>query len=143
MILWQQGDGYTWIDDGGVAFRPRGAAANLITVQALGRAGGRQRGKARMLSPRPHIFRPTWSTSIKTARRASCRRARPCSLTHAMAWAGRIARGWQAFFGTGAREMSLKLRVYQSLVSSLHARGIAPAFINVQFPTAPYYRMNQ
>ena len=39
--------------------------------------------------------------------------------------------------------MALKLRVYNSLVQMVNAKGITPAFISVQYPKAPYYRMTQ
>jgi len=52
-------------------------------------------------------------------------------------------RGWQVFFGTDAKDMALKVRVYQSLVDSLMARGLYPTFINVAYANAPYYRMSQ
>ena len=53
------------------------------------------------------------------------------------------SRGWQAYFGTEARDMALKLQVYESMVQMVDARGIRPAFMSVQYPSAPYYRMTQ
>ena len=53
------------------------------------------------------------------------------------------SRGWKVFFGADAKDMNLKVRVYQSLVDSLTARGLYPAFISVAYPDAPYYRMAQ
>jgi hypothetical protein len=52
-------------------------------------------------------------------------------------------RGWQVYFGTSARDVELKVRVYESMVNSLTQRGIRPALINVMYPTAPYYRLSQ
>jgi hypothetical protein len=49
-------------------------------------------------------------------------------------------RGWKSFFGTSAKDMPLKVRVYQSLVDSLVNRGVSPTFINVMYPDAPFYR---
>jgi hypothetical protein len=51
-------------------------------------------------------------------------------------------RGWRVHFGTSASDVELKVRVYESMVSSLTERGIRPALINVMYPTAPYYRMS-
>jgi hypothetical protein len=53
------------------------------------------------------------------------------------------SRGWQAYFGADPKDVALKLRIYQSLVDSLAARGIYPAFISVVHADAPYYRMEQ
>jgi hypothetical protein len=52
-------------------------------------------------------------------------------------------RGWRVSFGTSARDVELKIRVYESMVSSLTQRGIQPVLINVTYPTAPYYRISQ
>jgi hypothetical protein len=51
------------------------------------------------------------------------------------------SRGWKSFFGTSAKDMPLKVRVYRSLVDSLVKRGKIPVFISVVYPDAPYYRM--
>jgi hypothetical protein len=93
------------------------------------------------LAPVPYLSTDLVSSIRMLAAQAPAGTAMLFDSRYGLGWSD--ARGWQAFFGTGAREMSLRLRVYQSLVSTLQARGIAPAFINVQFPTAPYYRMNQ
>ena len=52
-------------------------------------------------------------------------------------------RGWRVYFGTSARDVELKMRVYESMVVSLTQRGIRPALINVTYPAAPYYRMSE
>ena len=52
-------------------------------------------------------------------------------------------RGWRVHFGTSASDVELKVRVYESMVSSLTQRGIRPALINVVYPTAPFYRMSE
>ena len=140
-ILWEQGDGYTWIDDSGVAFRPRGTADNLITVEALTPPELDTAATTDPLAPAPYLSADVVNSIKMLGAQVPQGTTMLFDSRYGLGWSD--ARGWQAFFGTGAREMSLRLRVYQSLVSTLQARGIAPAFINVQFPTAPYYRMNQ
>jgi hypothetical protein len=51
--------------------------------------------------------------------------------------------GWRVFVGMTARDIDLKLRVYESMVASLTQRGIRPVLINVTYPAAPYYRLSQ
>jgi hypothetical protein len=51
------------------------------------------------------------------------------------------SRGWRVFFGSNAKDMVLKVRVYQGLVDSVTARGLYPVVINVARVDAPYYRM--
>jgi hypothetical protein len=80
VLLWQQGNGFTWIDDGGVAFRPHGEAQGLISVVALasppGAAAADQFSPAGTSSsaPNPRICRsscvstnPSWTRSPRRA----------------------------------------------------------------------------
>jgi hypothetical protein len=60
---------------------------------------------------------------------------------HGLGWTDN--RGWQAFFGEKARDMTLRLRVYDSMVQLVSSKGIHPTFISVEYPGAPYYRMTQ
>ena len=140
-ILWEQGDGYTWIDDTGVAFRPRAAAPDLITVKAAASPPPGLAAATDPLSPTPFIS-PDMVGAIKVL-------AQQVPSGGSLVYDGRYGlgwidpRGWQVFFGNGSREMPARLSVYQALLGLFQTKGIAPAFVNVQFPTAPYYRMNQ
>jgi cell division protein FtsQ len=141
LILWQQNNGYTWIDAEGVAFRPRGAVDGLISVAALGAPPTGQPSSNDPLSPVPYI-----STDLVKAIRTLAP-SLPEGTTmvydpgYGLGWAD--ARGWQIFFGSESKDMALKLQVYQSLVASLMQRGIFPAFISVQYANAPFYRMSR
>ncbi len=144
VILWQQGTGYTWIDATGVAFRPRGAVDGLIQVAALGSLTVPPHGvpsQTDPLSPIPYIS----ADLVKAIQTISPSVPQGASLVYdpqyGLGWSD--GRGWQAFFGSSAKDMALKLQVYQSLVTSLTQQGITPAFISVQYANAPYYRMSQ
>lgn len=140
-IIWQQGGGYTWIDDSGVAFRPRGTVSGLITVKADASPKPSNAAGADTFSPAPYLSADLVN-SIKTlATQAPAGATILFDPNYGLGWTD--PRGWQAYFGIGAREMALRLQVYQALVRMLDSEGLAPAFINVQFPTAPYYRMTQ
>jgi cell division septal protein FtsQ len=140
-IVWQQADGYTWIDDGGIAFRPRGTAENLVTVEAQAAPGPTTTERSDPLSPAPFI-----SPDLVAAIRALAPHAPEGTPLiydpqYGLGWAD--SRGWQAFFGQESRDMALRLRVYDSVVQAVGASGITPSLINVQYPSAPYYRMSQ
>jgi len=140
-IAWHQDDGYTWIDDGGVAFRPRGAADGIISVQARNAPTPSASPAADPLAPMPFIS-PGLVTAIKAlAPHAPAGTALLYDARYGLGWTD--GRGWQAFFGDQARDMALKLRVYESMVQMVSSTGISPAFISVQYPSAPYYRMTQ
>jgi cell division protein FtsQ len=141
IILWQQGSGFTWIDEHGVAFRPRGTAAGLIPVLALAAPAAGQPSASDPLSPVPYIS-AEMVEAIKTLA-SSVPPGTPMLYDprNGLGWAD--SRGWQVFFGSDARDTALKLQVYQSLVASLEQRGTYPVFISVQYPSAPFYRMSQ
>jgi hypothetical protein len=140
-ILWQQDEGYTWIDDEGVAFRPRGTAAGLINVKAL---ASPPHGAA--LGTDPLAPTPFLSADLVAALKTLAPNAPPgepmlFDPRYGIGWMD--GRGWQVFFGSDAANMPLRLEVYKSLVSMLDANGITPIFVNMQYPSAPYYRMTE
>lgn len=139
-IRWEQGGGYTWIAEDGIAFRPRGEMDGLISVVALS-APPEEEGGSDPLTPAPFI-----STEMVQALRGLAWHVPPDTpilydKDHGFGW--NDPRGWRVHFGTSASDIELKVRVYESMVDSLSQRGIRPAVINVMYPTAPYYRMNQ
>ena len=140
LIRWEQGGGYTWIAHDGVAFRPRGEIAELISVVAvspppvIGTAND-------PLSPTPFL-----SMEMVQSLKGLAGHVPPGAVIlydPAFGFGWNDPRGWRAYFGTTASDVELKMRVYETMVNSLTQRGIRPALINVTFPTAPYYRMNQ
>jgi hypothetical protein len=139
-IRWEQGGGYTWVAEDGVAFRPRGEMLGLVSVVAesappVGGSG------ADPLSPAPFI-----SSDMVLALKGLAGHVPPGqSILYdaRMGFGWNDPRGWRAYFGATPKDIELKMRVYESMVESLTQRGIRPALINVTYPTAPYYRMTQ
>lgn len=141
VLLWQVGDGYTWIDALGVAFRPHGEAPALVTVVGMDTPPGGAPAVADPLNP-PAFLAPDL---VKTALVLAPSVPQGSTLTYESAngfgWTD--SRGWKVFFGTSSKDVPLRLRVYQSLVDSLVGRGVYPTFISVVQADAPYYRMEQ
>jgi len=140
VIRWEQGGGYTWISEDGVAFRPRGEASGLISVVALSGPNVEASG-GDALTPAPFI-----SAEMVQALKGLAGHVPPnTSILYdpGFGFGWNDPRGWRASFGTSARDVELKIRVYESMVSSLTQRGIQPMLINVTYPTAPYYRISQ
>ena len=140
VIRWEQGGGYTWIAQDGVAFRPRGEMAGLIPVVALS-APSVEEGGSDPLTPAPFI-----STEMVGALKGLAGHVPPGASIlydkdYGFGW--NDPRGWRVHFGISDKDVELKMRVYESMVNSLSQRGIRPALINVMYPTAPYYRMSQ
>ena len=143
VILWQQNGAYTWVDENGIAFRPRGphGANKLISVNALAAPPTGQPSASDALSPTPYVS----EDMVKAIQILAPSVPSGATLTYdphnGLGWSD--SRGWQAYFGSDSQDMSIRLKVYQSLVNSLLQRGIYPVFISVQYSNAPYYRLSQ
>jgi hypothetical protein len=140
IIRWEQGGGYTWISEEGVAFRPRGDIAGLIAVTAASAPPTEGNISTDPLAPAPFI-----STEMVHAIKGLAGHVPPgmkilYDANFGFGW--NDPRGWTVYFGTRASDVELKMRVYESMVNSLVQRGIRPAWINVTYPTAPYYRIS-
>ena len=140
VVRWEQGGGYTWIAEDGIAFRPRGEVLGLISVVALS-GPAIENVSVDPLTPAPFI-----STEMIESLKGLAGHVPPGeSILYdaGLGFGWNDPRGWRVYFGTSASDVELKMRVYESMVASLTQRGIRPALINVTFPTAPYYRMSQ
>ena len=139
VILWQQGGGFTWIDSTGVAFRPRGNVAGLIPVTGLSAPPAGIPSMDDPLSPPPYMSVDLVSAIQMLAPSVPASTPITYDAYNGLGWTD--SRGWHVFFGSNPKEMVLKVRVYQTLVNSVTARGLYPVFINVARVDAPYYRM--
>lgn len=160
LIAWQQGSETLWVDADGIAFPPRGTAEGLIVVQVSGEtppdeATATSAGNVTGL-PELSLLFPEEAPAV-SARQVLT----PDSVTalqaigpyvpegsaliydrsYGLGWTD--TRGWQAYFGHSTSDLSLKLDMYQSLVDSLASRAIQPSMISVEFPDAPFYRVEQ
>jgi cell division protein FtsQ len=137
VLFWEQKDeGYTWVDAAGVAFRPRGLVTGLVPIVALHEPPAGIADDP--LSPTPYVQKELVDAILALAPLVPDGSTLTFDSVHGLGWTD--PRGWQAVFGTSAHDMPLKMRVYQSLVNSLLARGKTPEFISVKFVDAPYYR---
>ena len=141
VLLWQQNGGYTWIDATGVAFHPRGDAAGLVLVNALATPPTGPTATTDPLDPPPYLAPDLVKVILTLAPSVPADTTLIYDPSYGFGW--NDSRGWQVYFGATSKDMVLKLRIYQSLVDSLAARGISPAFISVVQADAPYYRMAQ
>jgi hypothetical protein len=141
VVRWEQGSGYTWVSEDGVAFRPRGEVTGLISVNALSAPPTEGSPSSDPLTPTPFI-----SPEMVQAIQGLAGHVPPgmtilYDANFGFGW--NDPRGWRVYFGTKASDVELKMHVYEAMVNSLTARGIRPALINVTYPSAPYYRMSQ
>jgi cell division septal protein FtsQ len=138
VVRWEQGGGYTWIAEDGVAFRPRGENPELISVMAVA-APALDLRASDPLNPVPFI-----SDDMVRALKGlgyHVPPGMPILYDPTLGFGWNDPRGWSVYFGTSSNDIELKMRVYETLVNSLTQRGIRPVMINVTYPTAPYYRI--
>jgi hypothetical protein len=162
IIMWQQDGDYTWIDETGTAFRPRGEAPGLIVVQALSappappkpapldsQAGESTPTEQALTSASadqtsgtaPFISEETIKALIALAPYVPP--GTPILYDSATGLSWTDGRGWHAVFGLSGDDTETKVRVYQAMVDWLTQRGIRPILINVAYPSAPFYRLEQ
>jgi POTRA domain, FtsQ-type len=141
VILWQFNGGYTWIDESGVALRPRDQANNLIAVVAQGVPPAGLASQSDPLAPIPYVSADVVKAIKTLATSLPSGTAMIYDPLYGLGWSD--SRGWKVFFGDDPKDMPLKLQIYQALVNTLQTRGITPAFISVQYLNAPYYRLSQ
>jgi cell division protein FtsQ len=141
VILWQQDQGYTWVDASGVAFRPHGSATGLVPVIGLTTPPAGVPALDNPLTPPPFMQKELADAILALAPTVPADSTMVFDRSFGLGWSD--SRGWKSFFGTSAQDMPLKVRVYQSLVDSLVRRGIVPSFISVTYPSAPFYRMSK
>jgi cell division protein FtsQ len=138
VVRWEQGGGYTWIAEDGVAFRPRGEIAELISVMAVS-APALDLSASDPLNPVPFIS-PDMVLALKGLG-THVPPGLPILYDPTLGFGWNDPRGWSVYFGTSSYDIELKMRVYETLVNSLTQRGIRPVMINVTYPAAPYYRI--
>jgi predicted RNA-binding protein YlxR (DUF448 family) len=141
VVRWEQGEGYTWVSEEGIAFRPHGDMPGLIGVVALSAPPIEGIISSDPLTPTPFLE----PDMVKTIKGLAGHVPPGVQILYdaEFGFGWKDPRGWQVYFGTSASDVDLKVRVYESLVASLTERGIQPAMINVTYPTAPYYRLSE
>jgi hypothetical protein len=141
VIRWEQGGAYAWVDAEGVIFRPRGERRDLVVVSASGSPPAGLKSESDAMAPVPYVSAQVVESIRQLAPNVPQGSVLLYDPKYGLGWVD--ARGWTVWFGADPAESDMKLRVYASLVESILGRGITPTFINVAYPSAPYYRVGQ
>ncbi len=124
VIIWELGGAYTWIDDSGVALRPRDRVDNLIVVSALGQPAVGEPLQSDPLAPIPYISADLVKAIKTLAPSVPSGSSLIYDPVNGLGWSD--SRGWKAYFGSTSKDMLQKIQVYQALVGhdqSLYSRG--------------------
>jgi len=144
LIAWYQNGTLAWIDSDGVAFPPRGQSTNLINIIATGNPPQVQPDlhDANAIPPSSAFME---ATMVQAILNLSAQIPEGGSMiydtTYGLGWED--LRGWKVFFGQKTDDVPLKQKVYQAIVATLANQGIHPSLISVEYPDAPFYRMDQ
>ena len=141
VMRWEQGGAFTWVDEEGVAFRPRGEVGGLVVINASAPPPPGPRSASDAYAPAPFVDAQIVAAARLLAPYVPQGSGLLYDSKYGIGWVD--TRGWTVWFGASPAQMDLKLRVYVVLVDSLAQRGITPVMINVAFPDAPYYRLGQ
>lgn len=141
IIRWEQDSAYAWVDADGVIFRPRGERSDLTVVSASGSPPAGLKSEVDALAPIPYVAAPIVESIRLLAPNVPQGSVLLYDPKYGLGWVD--AHGWTVWFGADPAQTDVKLRVYAALVESILGRGITPTFINVTYPSAPYYRVGQ
>lgn len=51
------------------------------------------------------------------------------------------SRGWDVYFGKTLDDLEMKISMYQAIIDQLEQKGITPSYVNLEYLSAPYYRV--
>jgi hypothetical protein len=142
VVAWLQ-DGQTiWVDAHGYAFAPRGEGAGLVTVTAVGAPPVPEGANVAQTVGARLFLTPGLSAAIVTiAPLVPEGAALVFDPGYGLGWSD--PRGWRVYFGHSNGDAALKYQVYQSMLDYLSRENIQPVLINVEYPGAPFYRVEQ
>jgi len=127
LFVWRQGDADVWIAAEGTVLPARGELPNAIVMDA---------GASTALRPGDQLD-PALVAAVRDLERLQPE-VRLYQFTDQYGLSFRNAYGWLVRLGHG-QKTETKLNLMRALSDYLASRGIAPTFIDVRFPEAPYY----
>ena len=142
LVAWLQDGQTTWVDAQGYGFAPRGEVAGLVMVTSTGAPPAPANfNPSQKIGARPFLA-PDLSAAIVTL---SPFVPQGAALVfdpgYGLGWSD--SRGWKVYFGHSNSDAALKYQVYQSMIDYLTKNNIQPNLISVEYPGAPFYRVEQ
>jgi cell division septal protein FtsQ len=163
VLFWDQGQTTLWVDRNGFAFPIRGVAGiKLVDVQAEGNpptlatVSSPATGSTSLpsLSQIPtaaaqqttNLGRPFLTPGLVAAileLGAQAPEGTPVIFNPKYGLGWKDPEGWQVYFGSSLTDLDTKLAEYKAIVQQLNQQGIKPVMISVEFPHAPFYRLEK
>jgi hypothetical protein len=142
VIAWLQDGQTTWVDAQGYAFAPRGDVSGLVIVTAAGAPptpGNLDLHQT--IGARPFLTSDLSKAIATLSPLVPQGSALIFDPGYGLGWSD--PRGWKVYFGHSNGDVVLKYQVYQSMLDYLAKHNIQPVLISVEYPNAPYYRVEQ
>jgi hypothetical protein len=143
VLIWRQGGQTVWVDLFGIPMLPRGTAGNWYLVTAEGGAVAPE-----PVDPvnQPGQYKPVTSTDLILAilnlgNMTPSGTSIAYDARYGLGWVD--PKGWKVYFGFNTENLDSKLAQYAGIVTNLDRQGIQPKIISVQYPYAPFYRLEQ
>ncbi|MBN2256511.1 MAG: hypothetical protein JW704_01650 [Anaerolineaceae bacterium] len=141
VLIWKQGGQTVWIDLFGIPMNPRGEAGNWFVVTAEGEAVN-----PAVIDPQnnPGVYRAVADPELilmilNLANLTPAGTSIAYDPRYGLGW--NDPAGWKVFFGFNTVGFESKLAQYESIVAKLNDQNIQPRIISVQYPYAPFYRL--
>jgi cell division septal protein FtsQ len=143
VLIWRQGGQTVWIDLFGIPMLPRGQAGSWYMVTAEGAAVAPE-----AIDPvnQPGQYKPVIGTDVilailNLANMTPSGTSIAYDARYGLGWVD--PKGWKVYFGFNTENLDSKLAQYAGIVTNLDRQGIQPKIISVQYPYAPFYRLEQ
>ncbi|GAB4530658.1 MAG: hypothetical protein Fur0018_18020 [Anaerolineales bacterium] len=135
VLRWEQGEKALWVDMNGVGFPPRGESAPAVTIRAETAPAAPEKS----ISPAQILPSELVVAILQVSYLAP--QSAPLVYTgeHGLGW--QDPNGWQVYFGHDVHDIEEKLYLYASIAAYLQENDLHPAFVSLEYPQAPYYRL--
>lgn len=160
MISWQSKSTLIWVDSEGYLIPPRGAAGEMLTIQADSipayqlKSSIEEPGTVKITRDKPNskanpsalaffaLPKQIDGTLLTAALQLNAWMPNEKTLLYqkqrGLGW--KDARGWDVFIGQKLEGINDKIVMYETIVRELEKQGISPTLVSVEFLHAPYYR---
>jgi hypothetical protein len=126
---WRQGQARTWVDAEGIAFPARGQTPNVPVIQV---ASG-------IAAPLPGRKVDSGLLDTMLALATALPEVKSYRFTTERGVEFSDPKGnWPVYIGVGA-DAAERVTMWRALAASLALRNIRPTFVDVRYPTAPFY----
>jgi hypothetical protein len=143
VAAWQHDGQIVWVDAFGYAFPPRGQVDALPTILAAGDppVSSANLDPVKITAAQPFLP-PDISMAIESLSASLPQGAiMVFDPQYGLGW--NDPQGWKVYFGHSNGDNALKLQVYQRILDDLSQKNIQPILISVEYPSAPFYRVEQ